>query len=349
MSEQSTSTDLDIGVIGTGLLGTRLAEDVAIHPGCRLTAISDIDSESLRKAADRLSLGADSCYESHVDLLGSELLDAVIIATPHTIHFEQICDALRSGHHVLCEKPLCTEVEEARQIESLANETGKTVMVGYQRRVEAPFVAAKAHLDEAESPRTFVTAEITQPWIDDALMSWRGNPSLSGGGFLYDTGSHLLDAVLWLTGGTPETVSAEMAFADDDQRVDEHASLTIQFDTGAIATLALSAAVPRTRELIRVWTTNEMVQLTGREWNRRELTILQEDGQENSPYLGIDDGPGKVAAFYDTVVEGAPSPATVREAVTVTAVTEAAYESARTGRPVSINSESLTGDEAVER
>lgn len=339
-----SSTDLAVGVIGTGLLGTRLANEIVAHPGCRLSALSDIDSESLRTAAQRLSIENEACYTSHRKLLENELLDAVIIATPHTAHYEQICDALRTGHHVLCEKPLCTDIENGKRIETLATETGKTVMVGYQRRVEAPFMKAKTHLEESVAQPTFVTAEITQPWIEDAIASWRGDPSLSGGGFLYDTGSHLLDAVLWLTDARPETVSAEMTFADADQRVDEQASITIRFDTGAIATLALSAGVPRTREQIRVWTDAGAVQITGREWNRRQLTVIDEDGQETSPYLGIDDGSGKVAAFYDSMNEGTDPPATVAEAIELTAVTEAAYESARTRQPVPVPTETLATD-----
>lgn len=340
----TSSTELSVGVIGTGLLGTRLAEEVVAHPGCRLSSLSDIDPETLRTAARHLSVEDKSCYVSHRKMFESECLEAVIIATPHTTHYEQICDALRSGHHVLCEKPLCTNTEDAKQIETLAAETGKAVMVGYQRRVQAPFAMAKSHLEETAARPTFITAEITQPWIEDAIASWRGDPSLSGGGFLYDTGSHLLDAVLWLTDASPETVSAEMAFVDADQRIDERASITIRFDTGAIATLALSAGVPRTRERIRVWTDDGAVQITGREWNRRQLTVIDEDGQEKSPYLGIDDGAGKVAAFYDTVTEGTEPPATVAEAIELTAVTEAAYESARTRRPVAVPTETLATD-----
>lgn len=343
----ATPGQLAVGVVGTGVLGTRLAAAVQETDACQLAGLADINQETLEQAGSRLGLPHNRWYTDHQTMLEEAALDAVVIATPHSIHAEQIRDALKRGHDVLCEKPLCTTVDDARAIQRLAAETGRTVMVGYQRRVEPSYVAAKRHLEDQGVPVTSVTAEITQPWIDEALESWRGNPDLSGGGFLFDTGSHLLDAVLWLTDGTPTAVNATMEFVDDEQRVDEHASITIRFDSGAIATLSMSARVPRTRELIRVWTDQDTIEIVGREWNRRNLTVIDAEGHEESRYLGLDDGPGKVAAFADAIRTGEEPPATVAEAIQLTRVTQAAYESARTNRPVELPREPAESEQSI--
>nr|WP_233265139.1 Gfo/Idh/MocA family oxidoreductase [Halomarina oriensis] len=202
-------------------------------------------------------------------------------------------------------------------------------MVGFQRHHEQPYLAARERIHEA-TPR-LVTAEITQDWYENFHDTWRANPDLSGGGQLYDTGSHLVDIVLWFTDSPPTSASAEMVFADDAERVDVHALLTIRFENGAVANLTVSGDTAAVREHVHVWTDDGATYIDGRGWHERTLHEVDAENTTTTPMLDDEGSRGKIEAFVDAVADGTEPPVTARHGYYVTAVLEAAYESARDG------------------
>jgi predicted dehydrogenase len=209
--------------------------------------------------------------------------------------------------------------------------------VGYQRHTWGPYVVARDRLDAFENVR-FVTASITQNWIDEHRSTWRADPDLSGGGQLYDTGSHVVDFVLWASGLTPMAVDASMIFWDEDRRVDTQATLNVEFAEDAVASIAVSGDAPQVREHLRFWGGDGAVYVDGRGWNDREIRTVAPDGAERYPPSAVDDLPAnKIEAFVAAIRDGTEPPATARDAYLTTAVTEAAYESARTGERIEID------------
>nr|WP_309221840.1 Gfo/Idh/MocA family oxidoreductase [Halorussus sp. MSC15.2] len=211
-------------------------------------------------------------------------------------------------------------------------------MVGYQRHLNPAFQTARERWQGDRSP-DFLSAEITQNWISRFEDTWRTDPDLSGGGNLYDTGSHLIDAVLWTTGLVPEEVSAEMVFADEEGRVDQRAILTVEFAGGAHGTISVHSDAPCVREHIHIWDPEGAVYLEGRQWEERELETIESDSTTVIPFIDRDEQRNKAEAFIDCVETGERPPATARDALAVTALTEAAYESARTGERVAVELE----------
>jgi predicted dehydrogenase len=209
-------------------------------------------------------------------------------------------------------------------------------MVGYQRHLGPAFIEARERIDGFDGPPKFITAEITQNWIEAQRGKWRTDPDLSGGGQLYDTGSHLIDAVLWTTGLTPEAVSAEMVFDDEAERVDTQAMVNVEFEEGTVASISVSGDSPQVREHIHVSGDEDTVYVTGEEWDDREVSIIDEDGGEYYP-PAEGERTTKAEAFLEAIDTGSEPPATARDALAVTAVTEAAYESARTGERVEVD------------
>lgn len=328
---------LAVGIVGTGTLGTRLGEQLAAVDDAAVVAIADVSPESLDAAGATLGVDAASRYESYERMIDAEPLDAVIIATPHTLHYDQIVTAMDAGLDVLCEKPLATDLDDCRALVERDEASEQVLMVGYQRHLGPAYVHGRERLDGIE-PK-FVTAEISQNWYESQRGTWRTNPDLSGGGQLYDTGSHLVDAVLWMSDLDPETVSAEMVFADDAERVDVQAMLTVTFANDCVANISVSGDAPRVREHIHFWGDDGGVYVEGENWTPRETELIDPDGQRRYP--GSDDDPHrtKPQAFVDAVREGTEPPATAADAYTVTAVIEAAYESARTGERVSVDTD----------
>jgi predicted dehydrogenase len=332
---------LKVGVTGLGGLGTNLARDVSETGEANVVAVTDVDESNRSRAGEEFDISADRQFADHATMLETVDLDGVVIATPHTIHYDQVAAALDRDVDVLCEKPLCTDIDHAKDLVRRSDRSEATVMVGYQRHLDGAFRRARAEMADQVGDPQFLTAEITQDWIENQSSgSWRLDPDLSGGGQLYDTGSHLLDVVLWTTGLTPTAVNAQMLFHDDDQRVDKQAGLDITFDNGAVATVAVSGDTPSVREHFHVWGRDGGMYIDGEGWAARDLTYVDTDGGSGEErQVSTDDFAGgqKVKRFVEMVRNGRDPPATVRDALRVTAVTEAAYESARTGQRVEIS------------
>ena len=320
---------LRVGVVGGGYIGTTVGAEFRAHENARVAAVVDVDEGALADVGDALGVDRGARYGDYRAMLDAEPLDAVLIGTPHTLHYDQIRAAFDRGLHVLCDKPLTTDLGEARDLVARNDARAETLMVGYQRHLYPAFVRARELWARADREPRWITAEVGQDWVDRFEGTWRQEPSLSGGGYLYDTGSHLLDCVLWSTGLTPAAVSAEMRFLDDAERVDGRATVTVRFAEGATASFSLSGETPCMREHVRMWDEQGGVALDARDWEPSEYVEIDDGSGEYRPRLDRDARPTKAGAFLDAVATGEAPVATARDGLRVTAVTEAAYESAR--------------------
>lgn len=325
---------LRVGLIGTGYIGTVVGGQFHRHPDATVSAIAEIDAERRDTAGSTFSVPSESLYDDYRAMLDGEALDAILVGTPHTLHYEQILAGLERDLHVFCDKPLATDLDHAREITERVERSDRTLMVGYQRHLNPAFIAARERFRES-APR-WMTAEITQNWLPQFADTWRTDPDLSGGGMLYDTGSHLLDALLWTSGLEPTAVSARMEFADDERRVDSEAVVLIEFANGATANVTVSGDLSCVREHIHLWNDDGAVYLSGREWEPRTLKEIDTESAEHVPYINRDEQVNKAEAFITAIHDGTEPPATARDALRVTGVTEAAYESARTGEWVDV-------------
>ncbi|MFB6189286.1 MAG: Gfo/Idh/MocA family protein [Halapricum sp.] len=335
MTRNKDAEPVRIGLIGCGFLGGVLGESFAAAERSTVVALTEVDAKRRRTVGTDLGVDSAHQYSDYEAMLDGEQLDAVSIATPHTLHYDQIVAAMDRELDVLCEKPLTTDLDDAVDLAERADEDGPTLMVGYQRHLNPAFERARDRWADTKAEPTFATAEITQHWADRFEDAWRTDPDLSGGGYLYDTGSHILDALCWTMGLDPSWVEAEMDFIDEDQRVDSRAIVTIRFENGATATVSVFGDAPATREHIHIWDDDGAVYLEGREWEPRRYSEIESDSTTRTPYVREGER-DKVEAFLDAIESGEQPPATAEDALVVTAVTEAAYESARTGERVAV-------------
>jgi predicted dehydrogenase len=328
MSDEAGSF-VSIGIVGGGFIGRTVGAQFCEHNSSRVTALVDIDRKTLQEAGEELGIPEEARYEEYEAMLETEDIDAVLIGTPHTLHYEQVLLAMEHDLHVLCDKPLTTNLDHARDLVARDTARDEILMVGYQRHLYQAFVDTRDTLaDEGRVPR-WITAEISQDWVDRFSDAWRMDPDLSGGGYLYDTGSHILDSILWSTGLTPTAVSAEMDFVDDEQRVDGRAHVTIRFEEGTTATVVCSGETPCMREHIHMWDDDGAIYLESQDWEPNKLTEIDATSGEYSPRLDRSNLPNKAEAFVKAIRTDEAPPATALDGLRVTAVTEAAYESAR--------------------
>src|SRR6266540_6701981 len=120
---------LGVAVIGCGYWGPNLVRNFAEIAGARVVAVSDLQAERMASIAARYPTVRTTT--DHRDLLRDPAVEAVVIATPVSTHFELARQALEAGRHVLVEKPMATSCEEAERLIELAERRGRTLMVDH--------------------------------------------------------------------------------------------------------------------------------------------------------------------------------------------------------------------------
>jgi predicted dehydrogenase len=233
-----------IGLIGCGGIMDWHIRNYEGIKQAEVVALVDTNKDHLTKTVEKHpgleGLPQFSDYRKMIDKVE---VDGVVIATPHTLHFEQIMTCLDAGLNVLSEKPLVCSVDHAKQVIKKQQKTGKVVMISYQRHFSPAFRLAKKMIEEGKLGKlTFVSALQAQDWLRGTKGAWRQIPRLSGGGQLNDSGSHLVDIILWVTGLVPETVYAEIN--KRGAKVDILSALTLKFKGGAIGTMSVVGDAP---------------------------------------------------------------------------------------------------------
>ena len=120
---------LNIALIGCGQWGPNLVRNFALNPRCRLTYVCDLDTARLKSIRERL-LGVETVTD-YREMLQDDEVDAVLVATPITTHYQIVRDSLEAGKHVLSEKPLTENYRSSLELADIAESVNRTLMVGY--------------------------------------------------------------------------------------------------------------------------------------------------------------------------------------------------------------------------
>ncbi|SDX06973.1 Gfo/Idh/MocA family protein [Paenibacillus sp. CF384] len=232
-----------IGFIGTGGIAGWHARQLLELPEAEIKAVADTSSKNRENFIAKNTLTDVLQFSDYREMLEQADIDAVIICSPHTLHFAQAQDVLRSGRHVLIEKPMTCSSEEAEQLMRVAEQSGKIMQVSYQRHFQPEFLYIRNAIASGEIGKlTSITASLYQQWRQGTPGSWRADPALSGGGFLMDSGSHIIDVLLWTTGLTPIEVKPQLHMHGAAVEIDTFTS--IRFAEGAVAGLNLVGYSP---------------------------------------------------------------------------------------------------------
>jgi len=246
------------GAAGRGGVSLMHTKRLMAIPEAKIVAFADVVKErALKRKEEFFPRNNDVfVFTDYKEMINKIDLDAVEIITPHTLHFSQCLYALEAGLNVLVEKPMTTEVSHARKLIEIAKAKKKVLLVSYQRHYLPIFRYAKQVIEKGEIGEIkLVSAFLAQGWRRMVEGQWRVDPALSGGGELMDSGSHLVDAILWLTNLKPREV---MAFVDNaDLKVDVFSSFSIKFENGALASVAICGDMPARgmREGLAIWGT----------------------------------------------------------------------------------------------
>src|SRR6185503_1965251 len=183
---------------------------------------------------------------------GAEL-DAVFIITPHAFHHDQAKACLEAGIDVLIEKPMVMTAAEAHSLIETRDRTGRLLVVAFQGSLSPQVRLASRLLQANEFGRILtISGLVWQNWGPWTVNTWRQEPALSGGGFLFDTGAHLLNTVADLAGENFIEVAAW--FVHNSRPVETLAVAMGRLASGGLVTFhACGEAIPSCASEIRVF------------------------------------------------------------------------------------------------
>ncbi|MBR5108657.1 MAG: Gfo/Idh/MocA family oxidoreductase [Clostridia bacterium] len=193
--------EFKVGVIGCGAISGNHIHGIHQAENARLAAVCDIDETKLQKAAAEQQAAG---YSDYHDLLARQDIDTVHICVPHYLHAQISIDALKSGKHVLCEKPMGMTLADAQAMKRAADESGKTLTVCFQNRYNGASLRMKELIDGGSLGRVIGGSAFVCWDRDEAYYAscpWRGSWKTEGGSVLINQAIHTLDLMRWLAGG----------------------------------------------------------------------------------------------------------------------------------------------------
>jgi len=179
----------------------------------KIVALIEPNQFSREKAVELFNEHKVKCppfYENISDFIKSQgSADAALICSPHKYHFENAKDCMEAGMDVCIEKPMVMNTSEAKKIISLRDRLKRLVVVAFPGSLSPAIKKAKEIIGRGEIGRvSSISAYVYQKWKSGTKGTWRQNPEISGGGFLFDTGSHMLNTVVDILGEDIKKVSA---------------------------------------------------------------------------------------------------------------------------------------------
>jgi predicted dehydrogenase len=263
-------------------------------------------------------------------MLKAGQLDAVVVQSPHTVHYAQIRDSLKRGLHVLTEKPMVCTIRDAKALLRQAEKCGRVLMISYQRHFDPQFrymrdQIRKGAIGEVE----YVQAVLSQEWLRITANTWRQVLAESGGGQLNDSGSHLVDILMWVTGmKVREVFAIQENFKGE---VDINATLSMRFENGALGSLSIIGNAPGW------WEDHTIVGSRGAFYLRFGAGLVQQDALGRQKPVKLPKYTKNPDANFVDAVLGKDEVQTPPECgLRVMEVTEAAWKSAATGKPVRV-------------
>ena len=326
-----------LALIGCGNIMHKHAQHSKDIPEVEIVALCDIVPRQMdllvQKSLTHLSTPPPQ-YTDLARLYREVKPSAVVVATPHTLHYAQGCQALEAGCHVLMEKPMVTSLAHALDMERRVAGSGKVFCIGYNTPCTAELYTLREMIRTRELGRLkVVSLYLSQNWYRLTKGAWRQDPKLSGGGQMYDSGAHLLNSLIW----TVESDVAEVYAHLDrlDAKVEINGTATVRFANGVLASVAITGEGPNGSH--GTWVFEEgRVDLDPWSAGLIEVYRLQPGGWQavkvKYPLMRGKDGQ-PLSNFVDAIL-GRDEPRTsARNGVHQSQLMDAVYRSAETGRP----------------
>ncbi len=322
---------IDAAIVGLGRWGQTLVESV--HGKSDAIRFARGVTRTVAKAADYAAAKGIALGDDYGAVLADPAIDAVVLATPHTLHCDQICAAAEAGKHVFCEKPLTLTAQEARRAIAAVEAAGVQLAIGHNRRFSPNTAALRETLASGRLGAPLHVEGNFTANLAGAGGTWRSDARESPAGGMTSLGIHVVDAFIDLIGPMTQVTTKSKRLALPFA-VDDATSVLIDFEngcTGYLGTVAASAQLYQLRVIgadgwaeIGFLHRFEAVFTDGTD-DRRTW-----DGYAYPGYRTVQDC---LEAFAGAVEGGPAFPIPPAEMAHATAVLEAIVISAETGAP----------------
>lgn len=233
--------ELRVGVIGCGWIAQSAHIPAYVeNQRSRLVAICDVNEERLKKVA--MKYKGTRLFSDYRELLESNLVDAVSICTPTATHSKVAIAAAENGIHTLCEKPLASNLSEAREIAEAVSQSKIKFMAGFNYRFLPNHVKAKKIVDTGKIGKPIlIRGEVVAPgpYRPDICEEDRPYEAEKRIGAFFDLGCHIADLFLWMMGEVKD-VFANFATHVDNTTVDDTATALLKFRSGVLGVITVA-------------------------------------------------------------------------------------------------------------
>jgi predicted dehydrogenase len=350
MSFRPASSVLRVGIVGSGGIARMHALGWNAFPGAaKITAIAEIDAERARAFSEGHTGGEARVFGSLHDMLSNDVVDVVDICLPHHLHTEAIIASAQAGKAILCEKPLCTNLADARRIMAALEEFDVPFMSGHNQLFQPSLLEARRLLATGTLGRPFIfrSIETFQSRLFDphsngksvpggGQLGWRTDITQAGGGELLDTGYHSTYRLLSLANNDrPIEVTGFLSrFLLDGWPTEDTGQVTIRFASGAVGEILTSWALDV--EGNRQFEVNAEFGVLAGSSIHLNHQLYGWPSASTRAFEPVDSFTAEIGHFIKVVRTGAPNPANIDIATRVLQVIKGAYLSASLGQTVAL-------------
>ena len=239
MTVTKTRPRLNIGLIGLGRLGRVYARDLSGRiPETRVTAVADVNAQAAADVAAEFDVPRS--YSDPHDLIADPAVDAIVVVTPTHTHKDLVVAAMERKKPTFCEKPIALGLAECDAVQKAVSRHGTFFQMGFQRRFDPGYAAAKKQIDEGRigTPVVFkaTSRDPYRPSLEYA------NPA-SSGGILVDMGIHDFDLARWFMGEVDKVsaIGGTLAYPELATVGDiDNAIATLVFASGKLGVIDLT-------------------------------------------------------------------------------------------------------------
>jgi len=229
------------GVLGSGGIAHRrtIPEGIVQASNAELVSAYDINAAANAEVAAKFCAKAANSVE---ELLTSDI-QAVYVATPANVHYEQVLACAKAGKHVLCEKPLGMTVKEAKKMIEACAKARVELGTAFMMRFVAQHQAALQLIKDGKLGKPVYGRAQLSCWYPPMKGAWRQDPTFGGGGSLMDMGGHCID-LLEMFFGPVVKVSCFINHTVHKYKSEDSATAMLQFKNGEIGTVDTFFCIP---------------------------------------------------------------------------------------------------------
>jgi predicted dehydrogenase len=291
---------------------------------------SETQRQEVRKMYEGTKLACPPFYNSTKELIKAQgAADAALIVTPHKFHFENARDCLTNNMDVLLEKPMVMNANEAKRLIAIRDQSKRKLVVAFPGSLSPAIQKAKQMIAEGViGDVTSISAFAFQHWKTATTGMWRQDPEMSGGGFLFDTGSHMVNTLVDLMGQDVVQVSALLD--NRNTPVEINSAVSGQFKNGVMFSLTGAGESVDWGSLISIFGDKGVLQ-TGI-WG--EKLLLKEKGKDEFKPVPYAKSKGVWEEFVKVLQGKLENPCPAEVGLRFAKLMDMIRESAKTGKVV---------------